>query len=215
MRAKVAVLVPSLDRPHRIEQVVASIREHTPHPHKLLFCVSDDESKRILRGLDVWFLDDSDCDDRRYVTRMNKFVRHIGDAETVFFGQDDVRFHKDWFTEAKAVMDATGKAVVIVNDLHNANGTASLMRADYIQQAVFDEPGNVFYSGYHHNFADNEQFLTAEVKGQLARALRSHVEHLHPAFGGAPMDETYAKNGAGWGHDLALYQERSVRIAAL
>ncbi len=214
IRPCVAVLVPSLDRPHRIISVVAAVRVSTPKPHRLMFCVSDDDSKRILRELDIWFLDDSDCDDRRYVTRMNKLVRYIGDAETVFFGQDDVTFHENWFTEAKAVMDDTGKAVVIVNDLHNPNGTAALMRSDYIQEAVIDEPGNVFYSGYLHNFADDEQFLTARVKGQLARAPRSHVEHLHPSSGGAPMDETYARSWAGWDHDAALFKERSQRITA-
>lgn len=215
IRPCVAVLVPSLDRPHRLSEVVGSIRDTTPPGHRLLFCVSDDESKRILRSLDVWFLDDSDCEDRRYVTRMNKLVRHAGDAETVFFGQDDVVFHEDWYAEARAVMEQTGKGLVVVNDLHNPNGTAALMRADYIPEAVLDEPGNVFYSGYLHNFADDEQFLTAKVKGQFARAPRSHVEHLHPSFGGAPMDETYARSWAGWDHDSALFRERAARIAAL
>lgn len=212
----VAILVPSLNRGYRMRPLVTNIHAATTVPHKIYFCVSDDESKRELDALGEWYLDDSDSDDRRYVTRMNKLVRHIGDEETVFFGSDDVFHHLRWYEHAKSVMNQ-GYHLVVVNDMHNQNGTAALIHRDHIAHAVFDSPGDVFHAGYVHNFADNEQFYTAYLMGEYAKANASFVEHLHPVWGEAnalPWDDTYHGARKGWDHDLALYETRSKLIEA-
>ena len=211
-----AILIPSLNRPQRLVETITHIRNNTPEPHRLLFCVSDDESKVILDGLGEWYLDDSDSEDRRYVTRMNKLVRHIGDAETIFFGSDDVVHLPGWLSVALQVM-REGHALVVVNDLHNANGTQALMLADYLPLAVFDAPGDAFHGGYHHNYADNEQHFTAFKHNEYARAPQSFVEHLHPIFqsGNAlPWDKTYLDAQAGWEHDRDLFSQRVEMIEA-
>lgn len=177
--------------------------------------VSDPESAAILTELGEWFIDDSDEADRRYVTRMNALVRHIGDAGSVFFGSDDVTHHPGWLSAALRVME-TGPSVVVVNDLRNPSGTQALVRATYLAQAVFDAPGDAFHRGYLHNFADTEMFATASKRGTLARALGSIVEHHHPVFGadGAlPWDATYATAQSGWDHDAALYARRMEALA--
>lgn len=209
-----AILIPSLNRPHRLEATVLNIREVTPEPHKMLFCVADDESKAILDRLGEWYLDDADDPDRRYVTRMNKLVRHIGDADTVFFGSDDVIHHKGWLKEALKVLHH-GVSVVVVNDMHNPSGTQALVRADYLQYAVVDSPGDAFYGGYHHNFADNEQSFTAWKRGTYARAMLSVVEHLHPVFqspNSVNWDDTYQQALDGWDGDAALFANRRAFI---
>jgi hypothetical protein len=205
-----AVLIPSLDRPHRLEETISHLHRNTAEAHRLLFCVSDEESKRALDWLGEWYLDDSDDDDHRYVTRMNKLVRHIGDAETVFFGSDDVIHHPGWLTEALKVLERF--SCVVVNDGHNPNGTQALVRADYLDRAVFDAPGDAFHHGYLHNFADNEQHFTAYKRNEYARAMESHVEHLHPLFqshNAIPWDSTYTNAQRGWDHDAALFHERA------
>jgi len=211
-----AILVPSLDRPQNLEDIVANIHDNTPEEHFILFCVSDDKSMRILDGLGEWFLDDSDTKDRRYVTRMNKLLEHIDDAKTIFFGSDDVRHHRGWLTAALRVMDADPfPRCVVVNDLHNANGTQALIRRSYLQSAVFDAPGLAFHPDYGHNFADNEMFLTAACAFEFARAPDSIVEHLHPVFGSAnalPWDPTYTNAQEGWDADLLRFQQRSNMI---
>ncbi len=211
-----AILVPSLDRPQRIRDVVSNIHQNTPESHFILFMVSDPESMTILDELGEWYVDDSDCDDRRYVTRMNKLVRWLDDAKTIFFGSDDVIHHAGWLTSALRVMDA-GPSVVVVNDLHNANGTQALIRREYLERAVFDAPGLAFHPGYAHNFADNEMFLTALRRGEIARAMESIVEHLHPLFGSSnslPWDSTYRDVQKGWDQDEALFRARSELILA-
>ena len=209
-----AILVPSLNRPHRLRDVVANIHENTPEEHFILFCVSDDESKTILDELDEWYLDDSDCEDRRYVTRMNKLIEHLDDARTVFFGSDDVVHHQGWLTRALLVM-SEGPSVVVVNDLHNMSGTQAVVRREYLERAVFDAPGLAFHPGYRHNFADNEMFFTASQQGEFGRARDAIVEHLHPYYGGSKRvawDKTYENAQKGWDDDARLWEARSKLI---
>lgn len=211
-----AILVPSLDRPQFLRRLVANIHEATPEEHFIAFCVSDDESKRILDELNEWYLDDSASEDRRYVTRMNKLVGFLDDAATVFFGSDDVVHHPGWLSRALAVM-ATGPSVVVVNDLHNMAGTQAVVRRDYLDRAVFDHPGLAFHPGYRHNFADNEMFFTASQRGEFAWAKDSIVEHLHPLFHSAnsvPWDDTYRNAQKGWAEDERRWKERQALIAA-
>lgn len=209
-----AVLVPSLNRPQRLRETVASIHAATPEAHYRLFCVSDAESKDILTELGEWFIDDAEADDQRYVTRMNKLTTHIGDAKTIFFGSDDVRFRPGWLTQALRVL-TLGPSVVVVNDLRNPNGTQAVIRSTYLKDAVFDAPGDAFHRGYLHNFADTEMFFTAFKRQVIARAMESVVEHLHPVFGGPdaiPWDSTYEGAVWGWDHDQKLFRARAAMI---
>jgi len=212
-----AILVPSLNRPQNLRALIANIHEATTVDHFILFCVSDSESRAILEELGERYLDDSDCEDRRYVTRMNKLVPMIGGARTVFFGSDDVVHHPRWLENALSVMD-TGPSVVVVNDMHNRNGTQAVVRTEYLRRAVFDAPGLAFHPGYRHNFADNEMFVTAQVQNEFARAMDSSVEHLHPLFRASnslPWDSTYTDAQRGWLHDEHLFEDRSRSIIEL
>jgi hypothetical protein len=214
---KTAILIPSLNRPQRLVEVVNNIHDTTPEDHFLLFMVSDPASKDILADLGELYWDDSNAADQRYVTRNNKLVRYIGDADYVFFDSDDVKHHPKWLTRAIAPT-LQGAKLVVVNDLHNANGTQALITADYIEHAVFDAPGNVFHGGYIHNFADTEQYATAMAQGVYASARDSIVEHLHPVFhgpGALPWDSTYEGAREGWQHDAALYEARMAKMKAL
>ncbi len=216
--AECAILIPSLNRPQRLLPTIEAIHANTSESHKIMFCVSDKESMDILDRAGEWFISDEDDPDRRYVTRMNKLVRHLDSAETIFFGSDDVIHQPGWLTAALTVMKETGAQLVVVNDLHNPSGTQALMDRRYLPHAVFDAAGDAFHSGYYHNFADNEQHFTAYKHGLYARAMDSIVEHLHPLFrsqNAIPWDETY-KVGAmhGWDHDEALFKERAALIDA-
>lgn len=205
-----AVLIPSLNRPQYLERVATQVHQNTGEEHTTLFCVSDDWSKEVLTNLGEWFLDDSDVEDRRYVTRMNKLIREAGEARTIFFGSDDVIFHPGWLRAALKVM-SMGPEVVVVNDLRNPNGTQALVKTDYLERAVFDAPGEAFHPGYRHNFADTEQFYTAARRGVYARALQSYVEHLHPIFTDArhvAWDQTYEDAATHFEEDRARFEHR-------
>lgn len=211
-----AILVPSLNRPQNLRRTVESIHNSTPEAHFILFMVSDAESMAILDELGEWYIDDSNVDDHRYVTRMNKLIDCLDDAKTIFFGSDDVIHHPGWLGKALEVME-TGPSVVVVNDLHNGAGTQALIRRSYLERAVYDAPGLAFHPGYLHNFADTEMFVTASHQGELARSMESIVEHLHPIFraaNSAPWDETYDNAQRGWDQDEDLYRKRFLAITA-
>ncbi len=206
-----AILIPSLNRPQNVRRTIENLAANTPEAHYTLWCVSDPESKKILDEAGEWYLDDSDRDDRRYVTRMNRLLSYIEDARTIFFDSDDVIHHPRWLTYALAVMDETGKSCVVVNDQRNMAGTQAVIRREYLERAVFDKPGLAFHPGYIHNYADNEMFYTAQVQDEFARAPLAVVEHLHPAFKAAnalPWDKTYLDAYRGIEHDLAIWRER-------
>lgn len=211
-----AILVPSLNRGQRLEFVAKNIHEATPEDHRILFCVGDPASKEVLDRIGEWYLDDTDDPDKRYVTRMNKLIQHIGDAQTVFFGSDDVIHHPDWLSNALKVMEQ-GASVVVVNDLRNQNGTQALVRASYLKSAVFDNPKQAFHDGYGHNYADNEMFFTAYMQNQYARAMDAYVEHLHPVFGhpkAIEWDDTYTNATKSWEEDQRRFEDRAKLIEA-
>jgi hypothetical protein len=220
MSRRTAILTPSLNRARYLRVVAENLHEATPEEHRVYWCVGDDESKAVLDELGEFVLFDGEDLDKRYVTRMNKLIKEITEDE-VFFGSDDVVYHEGWLTRARAVIDQ-GYAVVVVNDLSNPNGTQALMRTDWLPFACFDDPEAAFHGGYLHNFADTEQFTTARLQGQLARAMDSVVAHLHP--GGhtgffenphekRPFDETYVHAQSNWEHDAALFQQRMRLLA--
>lgn len=217
-----AILIPSLNRAHRLRDLVANIHATTPEQHRLLFAVGDPDSLAILDELGEWYLDDTDDPDKRYVTRMNKLshivAEQMPEMRTIFFGSDDVKHHPEWLKEALFWMDM-GPSVIVVNDLRNKSGTQALIRVEYLQEAVFDSPGDAFHSGYGHNFADTEMFTVAVNHNKLGRAMDSFVEHLHPTWGARnsmAWDSTYEvgameKSGA----DQALFESRMERFAEL
>lgn len=214
-----AVLVPSLNRPQRLRGLVKNIHEATRDmEHEIFFMVSDDESREILTELGESFIDDSDGEDRRYVTRMNRLVKAIPkEFKTAFFGSDDVIHHYGWLREGIRALADSGNQIVVVNDMRNTNGTQGLMRSEYLPLSTFDAPEDAFHGGYLHNFADTEQFFTAFKRGVIGRAMESYVEHLHPVFQNVrsiPWDETYHNAVKGWDHDAALFDRRAKLIDA-
>ena len=225
-----AILIPSLGRSQHVLRTIGNIDANTPEPHDQWWCVYGDEyieklnaaiHQRIgFHGRDshIYYVVDDDTDDHRYVTRMNRLVRHIldhavtGPYDYMFFGSDDVVHHPGWLTKAIEIMEgAEGAQVVVVNDLRNPNGTQALVRTSYLPLAVFDDPMSAFHPGYQHNFADTEMFLTAQKRGVIYRAMDSHVEHLHPLHGGANQrawDKTYADAQSHWDEDAERFHKR-------
>jgi hypothetical protein len=208
-----AILLPSLGRPQYLAQAAKNIHINTDPHHEILWCVSGRTSKEVLDKAGEVYIDDEQDDDHRYVTRMNKLAKWAAErgAQTVFFGSDDVTHHAFWLEQAIEVMAEEQKACVVVNDGHNPNGTQALMLVEYFPFACFDDPKSVFHYGYHHNFADNEQFVTAQKYGQFARAMKSVVEHHHPNFQNKtsrPIDDTYRDAFAHWDKDGAHFGDR-------
>lgn len=130
---------------------------------------------------------------------------------------DDVDFHDGWLEAAKRVAEEVPDARVIgTNDLGNGAVTAGLhathmlINRDYVDEcgASWDGPGVVCHEGYRHCYVDNEIVEAAKQRGVWAMAIDSIVEHLHPAWGKAEIDETYAIGNESMGADRLVYEAR-------
>lgn len=212
----VAILVPVLDRPHRIEPLLANIAATTPEPHEVIFATSDDATINECNRLGAWqSIDDGDT----WPNRINRLFCET-EHPYVFLCADDVLFHDDWLApllQAQLDIDyrwgysAVG-GVTVPADLHNPRGTLALVSRRYIDLygGCVDSP-HVLHPGYEHNWADTELFETAKARGRHRYVPESIVEHLHHGAGrpGAlPFDATYAKGQATMASGLALFRSR-------
>lgn len=134
---------------------------------------------------------------------------------------DDVKFHPGWLDQAQhAARD--GADVIGTNDLHNPRVTAGehsphpLVRRAYIdeQGASWDGPGVVAHESYRHWFVDDELVTAAKQRDTWAAAPHSKVEHLHPLWGLAADDETYALGREHIEADKALFGKRLAEHSA-
>lgn len=193
----VVIVVPVLDRPHRIRDVMSNVKAATPSRHRLLFVASqgDDDEIAELRaaGADHIVVQ---AERGSWACKINDGVRASREP-WVFTGADDLDFHPGWFE--RALSWATDSTCVIgTNDICNhrvmtgLHSTHSLFRRDYVERfGTIDQPGLVCHEGYGHAYADDEAVLTAKARGVYVHAFDSIVEHLHPLVSKSPDDETY------------------------
>lgn len=195
------ILVPMLGRPHRIEPLVASITETVPNAD-ILFLMSNNDpmikSPTVIRqvntghcrAITIHYQPTGD-----YATKINTGVRNTNHP-LIFTAADDLRFHNDWLKAATHQL-RPGIGVVGTNDLgsprvmRGEHATHFLITRAYSQLGTIDSPHMIMCPHYPHEYVDDELVETAKKRGAWAMALDSHVEHLHPNWGKAPMDNLY------------------------
>ena len=220
----IAVLVPMLGRPQAAIHIAESLELATTVEHRLVFICSR-------RDLDVI----AACEETGanvliapWGPGRGDFARKINwafantDEEFIFQGASDVFFHQEWDAQALAVAQKTKAGVIGTNDLANPSvkrgkaSTHSLIRRSYIEDygGTMDGTGAVFSETYSHQYCDVELCEVARLRGQFAFAARSIVEHRHPHWGTAPMDDTYRKGQRDTRADRALYVRRAKTLWA-
>lgn len=213
----VAVLVPVLHRPGNAKPFMTSLRASTG-----LATVYAIHDRTDTKTAEAWrdagaSLVEFGSGNGRPGSFAEKVNYAYGRTEQpwVFLVGDDVHFHPGWLDHAQAVA-ADGYQVIGTNDLHNRRVTSGqhathlLIARDYIDRhgASWDGPGVVCHPGYRHQFVDDEIVTAARQRDAWAMALGAHVEHLHPAWGGAPLDATYEHGQASGSSDQALFEQR-------
>lgn len=87
---------------------------------------------------------------------------------------------------------AREEIVIAVNDGHRKD---DLLCMAIVSRARLEAQGDLFFEGYESVFSDNEFSVRAFADGVVVDVRdRITFEHLHPAFGAAPMDKTYEHN---------------------
>lgn len=197
-----AILVPVLNRPHRVEPLLESIWTTVPDAETLFLLSPGDTAERealAAAGAQCYrpayiapptFAFEVDGN---YAAKINAGLA-LTDADTLFLGADDLRFVEGWYEEAKTHL-TDGIGVVGVNDLiprQRDHTTHFLVTREYAQRGTIDEPDKLLHEGYQHEFVDDEFVATARHRGAYAYAPHAVVEHLHPMVGKAPVDSLYA-----------------------
>ena len=208
----VAILVPMLHRGHRVRPLLESIEATTTGARVVFICSPRDPSVLTeVADLEHIIVDGPRPGD--YARKINAGVAHTSEP-LVFMAADDLRFHPGWFEAATAKL-APGIGVVGTNDLGSkrvmtgTHSTHSLVTRDYIDEfGTIDEPGKALHEGYPHEFVDDELVQTAIHRSAWAFADDSIVEHLHPAWGKAPMDAMYAQQSARMKAGRRVYRRR-------
>lgn len=208
---EVAILVPVLGRPQRVQPLVDSIRAATPEPHEILFLadpqdVATRDAIALAGGCRVLSPGGS------YAQKINVGVRET-DTPFVFLAADDLYFHPGWLPAALCrFVGPVG--VVGTNDVGNRrvirgeHATHSLVARWYASLGTIDGQPGLLHEGYRHNFCDDELVSTAKRRSAWAFADDSVVEHLHPHWGKGQHDETYAKGQATFRIDRKHFQKR-------
>lgn len=204
------ILVPVLDRPHRVAPLMRSIARATPRAH--VFFIPSPNEEPELEALHAalavgygprmsWMEYDGN-----YAAKINMAVAAT-DEPWIFLGADDLEFHPGWFEvcmnaafahwEGSLIVGMPPPVVVGTNDLGNArvcvgeHSTHSLALRSYVQMGTIDQPGVLLHEEYPHEFVDDEFVETAKARGAYVHAHDAHVEHLHPSWGKALTDWIY------------------------
>ena len=207
------ILIPALGRPNDIPRLMESL----PTEYRVIFICSPldmdqiDACRRTKR--EVWIAE--------WEPGRGDFAKKINwayertDAEWVFQGATDLRFHPGWDKVALRVAERSGKRVIGTNDSHNPQvkrgmqSTHTLIARSYIEEyGGLDNTGKVFSEAYDHQYVDLEFCELARKRGEWAFAKQAIVEHLHPHWGLAEEGETYRKAMRSTASDYRLYMAR-------
>lgn len=197
---QLVILIPMWLRAHRVAPVLESALGATPTA-RVLFVVSPDDPLVLEAcrdaGAEVLVTTWPGGVHGDYARKINLATLFTVEP-LLFLGADDLRFHDGWYDEClRYVHQRAG--VVGTNDLGNQrtfigrHSTHSLVLRRYVEElGTIDEPGKVLHEGYWHEYVDDELCRTAEYRGRFAHARKALVEHLHPHWGKAEMDPSYA-----------------------
>lgn len=196
MNAEVVVVVPTLHRPQNMRALAEAFAMTTSSFRVLFVCdTTDTGSRRVARRLERALPGrvSAIAYDGNYVEKTNAGIRASVEP-LVVPGADDIRPHTGWLEAAKAKM-VGDVGFVSLNDLGNHDvmagkyATLPLVARWYVES--LDD--NLYHEGYHHNGVDVDASLTARKRGAFAYAPDAVMEHLHPAWSKAEIDDTHRR----------------------
>lgn len=206
----IAVLIPTLNRPHRIAEVVKNLKETAPQA-KPYFIIEehDTATAEAIAAKDAVKIVNKRA--ASYAGAINTAIKETKEPY-LFIGGDDVVFHEGWLEPLLELAKDFG--LVGTNDLHNPDvlnsihATHYLVTREYAELGSIDNPDEFLFEGYIHNWTDTEAVATALYRGQWTPCLESKVEHIHWVWGLGNIDPTYEKGRTTEHLDRAAFDSR-------
>lgn len=211
---KIGILIPTLNRPESIGPLASNIADTTPlGAYSLIFVLDhgDHESREAVKAAEFcrYIL----CDGTYPVKTNAGYVASNDDL--ILPTADDVWFREGWLESVEDVFTDPHVQVVGTDDTTPAtadrtHATMPVIRRSYIEDpgCVWNDPGKVFWEGYHHTHVETEVWQLAEHRGVAAWS-DAVIEHRHPDWGTRDADSTDEKgNRQGWDEDRAAFEAR-------
>jgi glycosyl transferase family 2 len=228
---EISIVIPVLNRPHRVGPLCSNIFENTQVEVEVLFVCSpndDAEIEAVIECGENFMLVDWEPGHGDFARKHNAAFRETN-ANYVFLGADDLEFCPDWDLRALEVARRSNAGVIGTNDRANPlvirgkHATHPLVARRYIDDVGgtwHDGPGIVYSEAYHHQYVDTELVRVAIERGEWAFAHGSVVIHHHPLFPQrfqerTPMDATYEKALGDAKLDQAIFLERQQRAKVM
>lgn len=181
----ISIIIPTI-RPQNIPQLLDAIRGNTLIEHEVLW--SED---KLRVGCPVMV---------KKLTELTKY-------DWVVFLGDDTLPGKYCIDNAYIMAVKNNLWLVGFNDHNTRRATHWLAHKNLLN---YLENNEFFYTGYIHNFCDDELRIKADQMGKYGWCEEAIINHNHPAFG-APRDDSYKvqTNRDNWRHDEALFRSRN------
>lgn len=215
----VAVLIPTLGRPHRVQPLLDNLNTSTAGDFTAYFIVERDDTQTIAAvrkaGAGLIFNDGPPS----YAVCINTAYRQTNEPY-LFLGADDIVFVDGWLEAAVAAMADPQIGVVGTADPRHPlpdHSSHSLVRRHYIeaQSGCMDLRDTVLYP-YKHGFTDHELVGVTKSRHAYRYCEAAHVEHHHPGWdslgrvrGGTTLDTTYQKGNRHHRRDTLTFIARS------
>ena len=217
----VAVLIPSVGRPAQLAERVGSLLVRRPLPAVYLEVVlaipmSDTASLAAAARLSMGPMP--------YATRLHialrrpdttavegwnvayRYIESICAPDWFVLGADDLVWPEGWLEAALCIAAETGAQVIGLGD---DNVNLDDFSAHYMASRLWCEEqlgGNIAPPEYAAWWFDREVSQRAQKMGLYAPCWNAHLQHTHPMYGTAEMDDTYRRGYALHDADKALYQ---------
>jgi hypothetical protein len=215
---RTAVIVPVMGRPEQAAPFMASLRASTGLASVYAVCDKADEDAREAwadAGAALYMISDVRGRPGTFAEKVNAAALST-DEPWLFPVGSDVHFWPGWLDHAQHTARLFDAKVVGTNDLGNPATLAGehsphlLIARQYVDEfgASWDGPGVVCHEGYRHQYVDNEIVEVAGQRGVWQMALGSRVEHLHPLWGKAPVDDVYLLGEKHATADYARFRQR-------
>ena len=206
----IAVLIPTLKRPHRIAEVIQNIKDTAPEATPYFIIEEHDTATaEAIKAAGANKIVNTRA--ASYAGAINTAI-HLTTEPYIVMASDDLIFYPNWAPPLLELAKDFG--FVGTNDLHNrdviagTHATHYLITRDYATQGSIDDPDAFLHEGYIHNYTDTEAVATAAYRKQWTPCLDSVIEHRHWVWGLATQDETYAKGTTTVQTDEALFNSR-------
>ncbi len=212
----IAVYVPTLRRPSRLQPLVDNIRAASTVETNIVFVTEpgDTESHEAALATGCWALRNKFPEASYSNALQTAYESPVGRQPYFIGANDDFDFQPGWDTAALDLIDKHEGFIKVVGINDGNDGcvytTISLVMRSYIetQSGVIDMPNRVNYP-YKHNYVDTEFAATAKKRCVFAPCPESVIIHRHPDWGYGDLDPVYLKNKDSSSADGATFSERA------